>query len=82
MERLLTVDDVADPLQMPPRFVGQQIRLDHLECVIVGTEIRIEPSSYRQYLEHRKTLTPLVGQQRLEAVGQARMSLRLSVIAG
>jgi len=68
MEQLLTIEDVAELLQMTPRFVEQQIRLDYLEAVIIGTEVRIDPAAYREYLENRKTLTPLVGQQRLESV--------------
>jgi excisionase family DNA binding protein len=45
MERLLTIDQVADLLQMTPRFVEQQIRLDYLEAVLIGTEWRIEPAA-------------------------------------
>lgn len=68
MEQLLTIEDVADLLQMTPRFVEQQIRLDYIEVSLVGSEARIERSAYRQYLENRKAVTPLVGQQRLQAI--------------
>jgi len=68
MEQLLTIDDVAELLQMTPRFVEQQIRLDYIDIIQIGNDVRIERSAYRQYLENRKTVTPLVGQQRLEAV--------------
>ncbi len=68
MEQLLTIEDIAELLQMPPRFVEQQIRLNYIDVIKIGNEVRIEPSAYRQYLENRKTVTPLVGQQRLEAI--------------
>ena len=68
MEQLLTVDDVAELLQMTPRFVEQQIRLDFLDIIKIGNDVRIERSAYGQYLENRKTVTPFVGRQRLEAV--------------
>lgn len=57
MERLLTIDDVADLLQMTPRFVEQQIRLDYIEALIVGTDLRIEPEAVRRYVENRQTVS-------------------------
>ena len=68
MEQLLTIEEVAELLQVPPRFVEQQIRMDYLEVIKIGNEARIEASAYRQYLENCKAMTPLVGQQRLRAV--------------
>jgi len=68
MVQLLTIEDVAELLQMSPRFVEQQIRLDYLDIIKVGNEVRIEPSAYRQYLENQEAVTPLVGQQRLKAI--------------
>ena len=65
MERLLTIDDVADLLQMTPRFVEQQIRLDFIEAIVVGTDVRIEPEAVRGYVENRKAMSPFVGQQPL-----------------
>ncbi len=68
MERLLTIEDVADLLQMSPRFVEHQIRLDFIEALIVGTELRIEPDAVRRYVENRKAVSPFVGQQHLKLV--------------
>jgi hypothetical protein len=63
MERLLTLDDVADLLQMPHGWVEQQIRMNHLEDVLLGFEWRIEPEALRRYVADRRTPT-----SRLEAV--------------
>lgn len=60
MERLLTLDDVADLLQMPHGWVEQQIRMNHLEGVLLGFEWRIEPEALRRYVADRRTLTPLI----------------------
>lgn len=68
MEQLLTIEDVAEHLQMPPRFVEQQIRLNFIDIIKVGNEVRIEPSAYREYFGNRKTVTPLVGQERLRSI--------------
>jgi len=68
MERLLTIEDVADLLQMSPRLVEQQIRAGFLEFIRIGNEVRIEPSSLRRYIENQKSMTPLVEQQRLQSV--------------
>ena len=71
VERLLTIEDVADLLQMTPRFVEQQIRLDFIEAIIVGTDIRIEPAALRRYVESRKTVSGLIRQQRMRLVDYA-----------
>jgi hypothetical protein len=65
MERLLTIDDVADLLQMSPRFVEEQMRLDYIEAFIVGSELRIEPQALRRYVENRKAVSPFIAQQHL-----------------
>ncbi len=53
---------------MPPRFVEQQIRANYIDIIQIGNEVRIEASAYRRYVENCNAMTPLVGQQRLEAV--------------
>ncbi len=68
MEQLLTIEDVAELLQMPPVFVEQQIRANYLDIIQIGNEIRIEAPAFRRYIENRNAVTPLVGQQRLHAV--------------
>ena len=60
MERMLTIDDVADLLQMPQGWVQQQIRMDYLEGVMLDLEWRIEPDALRQFVADRRTLTPLL----------------------
>jgi excisionase family DNA binding protein len=65
MEQLLTIEDVAALLQMPVGWVEQQIRLDFIEALIVGTDVRIEPEAVQQYIENRKAVSPFVGQQHL-----------------
>jgi hypothetical protein len=60
MERLLTIDNVADLLQMPLGWVEQQIRMDLLKGVLLGFEWRIEPEALRRYVADRRTLTPLI----------------------
>jgi excisionase family DNA binding protein len=68
MEQLLTIEDVAELLQMPPGFVEQQIRMNYLDIIKIGNEVRIEAPAFRRYIENRNAVTPLVGQQRLQAV--------------
>lgn len=58
MDRLLTIDDVADLLQMTPEFVEQQICSDHIEGILVGDAWRIRPSAVDDYIEARRTMTP------------------------
>jgi hypothetical protein len=58
-DRLLSLGDVAQYLQMPERFVEQQIRLDHLTAMVIGDEWRIEPSALVDYIEACRTVTPL-----------------------
>ena len=59
-DRLLTVDDVAGYLQVAPRFVEEQIRLDYIEAILLGTDWRIRPSSLTDYLDARSTMTPIL----------------------
>lgn len=60
MERLLSIDDVADLLQMPQGWVEQQIRMDFLEGVLLGHEWRIEPEALCRFVADRRTMTPLL----------------------
>ena len=66
--RLLTIADVADYLQMSEGFVLREIQLDNLEAVYIGYDWRIEPSAVVAYIETRKTLTPLLSGRRFRAV--------------
>ena len=60
MERLLTIEEIADILQMPPGWVKQQIRMDYLEGVMLGLEWRIEPEALRSFVADRRIMTPLL----------------------
>jgi hypothetical protein len=42
--------------------------MNYLDILKVGNEVRIEAPAYRRYVENRKAMTPLVGQQRLHSV--------------
>lgn len=59
-DRLLTVDDIADHLQVTPRFVEEQIRLDYIDAILIGTDWRIRPSALNDYLDARSTMTPIL----------------------
>jgi hypothetical protein len=43
--RLLTIADVADYLQMSDDFVEREIHLDNLDAIYIGDDWRIEPSA-------------------------------------
>jgi excisionase family DNA binding protein len=66
--RLLTIADVADYLQMSESFVLREIHLDNLEAVYIGYNWRIEASAVVAYIETRKTLTPLLSGRRFRVV--------------
>ena len=68
MERLLTIEDVAELLQMSPRFVEQEIRMIYIDIIQIGNETRIEASAYRRYIENRNAAIPIVGRQRLRGM--------------
>ena len=56
-DRLLTVTDVADYLQMSKDYVLNEIDHDYLEAIYLSTTWRIEPSALIDYIEMRKTMT-------------------------
>ncbi len=58
LDWLLTLGDVADYLQVTPRFVEDQIRLDHIDAILIGSDWRIRPRSLDEYVEARSTMTP------------------------
>lgn len=66
--RLLTISDVADYLQMSENVVLTEIRMDNLEAVYIGYDWRIESSAVVDYIEKRKTLTPLLSGRRFRVV--------------
>lgn len=66
--RLLTIADVADYLQMSESFVETEIHMDNLEAIYIGYDWRIEPSAVVDYIETRKTLSPLLPKRRIRAV--------------
>ena len=66
--RLLTIGDVADYLQMSECFALTEIQRDNLEAVCIGWDWRIEASAVVGYIEERKTLTPLLSGRRFRFV--------------
>ena len=66
--RLLTISDVADYLQMSENVVLTEIRMDNLEAVYIGYDWRIESSAVVDYIEKCKTLTPLLSGRRFRVV--------------
>jgi excisionase family DNA binding protein len=66
--RLLTIRDVADYLQMSEYFVLTEIQMDNLEAVYIGWDWRIEATAVVDYIEERKTLTPLLSGRRFRVV--------------
>jgi excisionase family DNA binding protein len=53
--RLLTIGDVADYLQMSDDFVEREIHLDNIDAIHIGDDWRIEPSAVVDYIEPRRT---------------------------
>jgi excisionase family DNA binding protein len=66
--RLLTIADVADYLRVSESFVETEIHMDNLEAIYFGYDWRIEPSAVVDYIERRKTLSPLLSTRRIRAV--------------
>jgi excisionase family DNA binding protein len=66
--RLLTIADVADYLQMSEDFVEREIHLDNLDAIYIGDGWRIEPSAVVDYIETRRTLSRLFSRRRMRAV--------------
>ena len=66
--RLLTISDVADYLQMPDDFVEREIHLDNLDAIYIGDDWRIEPSAVVDYIETRRTLSRFFTKKRIMAV--------------
>ena len=53
-EKLLTVAQVADRLQVNAETVRVWIRSGELEAVDIGNEYRISPDDLRDFLQRRK----------------------------
>jgi excisionase family DNA binding protein len=66
--RLLTIGDVADYLQMSDDFVEREIHLDDLEAIYIGDDWRIEPSAVVDYIETHRTLSRLFSRRHIRAV--------------
>ncbi len=65
---LLTITDVAEYLQMPETFVEHEIRMEYLQALYIGYDWRIKPSALVDYIEAKRTLTPIVSRGRMRAV--------------
>ena len=66
--RLLTIADVADYLQMSDDFVERDIHLDSLDAIYIGDGWRIEPSAVVDYIETRRTLSRSYTRRHIRAV--------------
>ena len=66
--RLLTISDVADYLQMSDDFVEREIHLDNLDAIYIGDDWRIEPSAVVDYIETRRTLSRFFSKRHMRAV--------------
>jgi hypothetical protein len=53
---------------MSENFVLTEIRMGNLEAVYIGYDWRIESSAVVDYIEKRKTLTPLLSGRRFRVV--------------
>ena len=51
---------LAEYLQMPEGFVERELRLDNLDALYIGYDWRMEPPASAQYVEARRTVTPLM----------------------
>ena len=57
-DMLLTVEQVAERLQVHEETVRVWIRRKQLNAVQIGNEYRITPADLRDYIERRKTIKP------------------------
>ncbi len=54
MENLMSVEDVADILQVVPKTVWRLVRRGEIVASKVGRVIRIEPKEFRAFIERAK----------------------------
>jgi len=64
MNRLLTVDGVADWLQVTPRTVYQWVHESYIPAIKLGALVRFDPASIAAWLKKRET--PGRSRKRLE----------------
>ncbi len=57
-DKLLTVEQVAERLQVHEETVRVWIRRKQLNAVQIGNEYRITPPDLRDFIERRKTIKP------------------------
>ncbi|MFH1725067.1 MAG: helix-turn-helix domain-containing protein [Elusimicrobiota bacterium] len=67
MERLLTVDQLADRLQVKPRTIYQWVHERYIPTVKLGSLVRFSPARVSEWLEKR------------EVPGRVRRSLAVDI---
>jgi excisionase family DNA binding protein len=55
MERLLTVEEVADWLQVKPRTIYQWVHEGYIPVIKLGTLVRFDQSSVMAWVKKRET---------------------------
>ena len=55
MERLLTVEQVADHLQVKPRTVYQWVHDGYIPVIKIGVLVRFSPATLTTWLKKRET---------------------------
>ena len=55
MDRLLTVDDLADWLQVKPRTVYQWVHEGYIPVIKLGSLVRFDQASVKEWVRKRET---------------------------
>lgn len=55
MERLLTVEQVADHLQVKPRTIYQWVHESYIPVIKIGTLVRFSPATLTAWVKKRET---------------------------
>jgi excisionase family DNA binding protein len=55
MDRLLTIDDLADWLQVKPRTIYQWVHEGYLPVVKLGSAVRFKQASIAEWVKKRET---------------------------
>jgi excisionase family DNA binding protein len=58
IERLLTVKDVCELLQLKRTYVYDQVHKGELEHVWLGSRLRFEPAQIKRYVEKNRSGAP------------------------
>lgn len=56
MERLLTVDQIAEWLQVKPRTIYQWVHEGYIPVIKLGTLVRFDPTSVAAWIKQREVV--------------------------